>query len=163
MAVAILVCWNTEHGTLREQILKLSRSQAPVYISVSGSGKVVARLIPHNGPRSLILSRLTAARFPLVVESDFFEITSRQLYRRLRSKEGLFRPPTAAPCSLDEVADLPLNMQVKLLRAIQEKAIRQIGFQSGELPWMCAYSARPPRQPRQSLQSTFAAIFFLSH
>lgn len=116
---------------LREQINKLARSQAPVYISgESGSGKeVVARLIHANGPRS------NAAFVPVncgaipseLVESEFFGHIKGSFTGAYGDKEGLFEAANGGTLFLDEVADLPLAMQVKLLRAIQEKAIRRVG------------------------------------
>lgn len=116
---------------LRQQINKLARSQAPVYISgESGSGKeVVARLIHANGPRS------SAAFIPVncgaipseLVESEFFGHVKGSFSGAIDNKIGLFEAANKGTLFLDEVADLPLPMQVKLLRAIQEKAIRKVG------------------------------------
>ncbi|WP_327785488.1 sigma-54 dependent transcriptional regulator [Zhongshania aliphaticivorans] len=117
--------------TLREQIIKLSRSQAPVYISgESGSGKeVVARLIHANGPRSdAPFVPVNCGAIPSeLVESEFFGHTKGSFTGAYDHKEGLFEAANGGTLFLDEVADLPLNMQVKLLRAIQEKAVRRIG------------------------------------
>ena len=116
---------------LREQILKLSRSQAPVYISgESGSGKeVVARLIHANGPRSdAPFVPVNCGAIPSeLVESEVFGHSKGSFTGAYDHKEGLFEAANGGTLFLDEVADLPLNMQVKLLRAIQEKAVRRIG------------------------------------
>ena len=116
---------------LRMQINKLARSQAPVYISgESGSGKeVVARLIHANGPRS------SASFIPVncgaipseLMESEFFGHVKGSFSGAIDNKIGLFEAANGGTLFLDEVADLPLPMQVKLLRAIQEKAIRKVG------------------------------------
>ncbi|ARN72824.1 sigma-54-dependent transcriptional regulator [Oceanicoccus sagamiensis] len=116
---------------LRRQITKLSRSQAPVYISgESGSGKeVVARLIHSNGPRgSNSFVAVNCGAIPSeLMESEFFGHIKGSFTGALENKKGLFEAAQGGTLFLDEVADLPLPMQVKLLRAIQEKAIRKVG------------------------------------
>ncbi|MBD2859490.1 sigma-54-dependent Fis family transcriptional regulator [Spongiibacter sp. KMU-158] len=116
---------------LRAQIQKLARSQAPVYISgESGSGKeVVARLIHANGPRAdAPFVPVNCGAIPSeLVESEFFGHVKGSFTGAIDHKEGLFEAANGGTLFLDEVADLPLAMQVKLLRAIQEKAIRRIG------------------------------------
>ncbi len=116
---------------LRKQITKLSRSQAPVYISgESGSGKeVVARLIHSNGPRgSKNFVAVNCGAIPSeLMESEFFGHVKGSFTGAMENKQGLFEAAQGGTLFLDEVADLPLPMQVKLLRAIQEKAIRKVG------------------------------------
>lgn len=116
---------------LRGKITKLSRSQAPVYISgESGSGKeVVARLIHANGPRgSKPFIPVNCGAIPSeLMESEFFGHVRGSFTGALEHKQGLFEAAQGGTLFLDEVADLPLPMQVKLLRAIQEKAIRKVG------------------------------------
>lgn len=116
---------------LRQQINKLARSQAPVYISgESGSGKeVVARLIHANGPRgSAAFIPVNCGAIPSeLVESEFFGHVKGSFSGAIDNKIGLFEAANKGTLFLDEVADLPLPMQVKLLRAIQEKAIRKVG------------------------------------
>ncbi|MCR8923594.1 sigma-54 dependent transcriptional regulator [Dasania sp. GY-MA-18] len=116
---------------LRGQINKLARSQAPVYISgESGSGKeVVARLIHSNGPRSSNpFIPVNCGAIPSeLMESEFFGHVKGSFSGAIDNKVGLFEAANGGTLFLDEVADLPLPMQVKLLRAIQEKAIRKVG------------------------------------
>ncbi|HUH37027.1 MAG TPA: sigma-54 dependent transcriptional regulator [Spongiibacteraceae bacterium] len=119
---------------LRQQIAKVARSQAPVYISgESGSGKeVVARLIHANGPRSngpFIPVNCGAIPSELM-ESELFGHTKGSFTGAHEEKRGLFEAANGGTLFLDEVADLPLNMQVKLLRAIQEKSVRKVGSNS---------------------------------
>lgn len=118
---------------LREQIKKVSRSQAPIYISgESGSGKeLVARSIHELGPRSdhpFIPVNCGAIPSELM-ESEFFGHKKGSFTGAMSDKEGLFQSAQGGTLFLDEVADLPLHMQVKLLRAIQEKSVRPIGSQ----------------------------------
>lgn len=116
---------------LRKKITKLSRSQAPVYISgESGSGKeVVARLIHANGPRgNKAFVPVNCGAIPgELMESEFFGHIKGSFTGATDNKQGLFEAAQGGTLFLDEVADLPLPMQVKLLRAIQEKAIRKVG------------------------------------
>ncbi|WP_166216473.1 sigma-54-dependent transcriptional regulator [Pseudomonas atagonensis] len=118
---------------LRKQIDKLARSQAPVYISgESGSGKeLVARLIHEQGPRaSQAFVPVNCGAIPSeLMESEFFGHRKGSFTGAVEDKPGLFQAAQGGTLFLDEVADLPLSMQVKLLRAIQEKAVRSVGGQ----------------------------------
>lgn len=116
---------------LRRQIAKMARSQAPIYISgESGSGKeVVARLIHANGPRgSGPFVPVNCGAIPgELMESEFFGHAKGSFTGAFEEKKGLFEAAHGGTLFLDEVADLPLAMQVKLLRAIQEKSVRKVG------------------------------------
>lgn len=116
---------------LRGKIAKLARSQAPVYISgESGTGKeLVARLIHDLGVRAeKPFVPVNCGAIPSeLVESELFGHKKGAFTGAIADKEGLFRRANGGTLFLDEVADLPLMMQVKLLRAIQEKAIRSVG------------------------------------
>ncbi|MHC8296251.1 sigma-54-dependent transcriptional regulator [Pseudomonas sp. LB3P58] len=118
---------------LRKHIDKLARSQAPVYISgESGSGKeLVARLIHEQGPRaSQPFIPVNCGAIPSeLMESEFFGHRKGSFSGAIEDKPGLFQAAHGGTLFLDEVADLPLAMQVKLLRAIQEKAVRGVGEQ----------------------------------
>lgn len=122
---------------LRGQIRKLARSQAPVYISgESGSGKeLVARMIHLNGPRAdQPFVPVNCGAIPSeLMESEFFGHKKGSFTGATDNKIGLFQAAEGGTLFLDEVADLPLAMQVKLLRAIQEKAVRPVGEQR-EIP-----------------------------
>jgi len=116
---------------LRSQVRKLARSQAPVFISgESGSGKeLVARMIHLQGPRrdGPFIAVNCGAIPSELMESEFFGHKKGSFTGATDNKDGLFRSADGGTLFLDEVADLPLAMQVKLLRAIQEKAIRPVG------------------------------------
>jgi two-component system response regulator PilR (NtrC family) len=118
---------------LRKQISKLARSQAPIYISgESGSGKeLVARLIHDQGSRAdQPFVPVNCGAIPSdLMESEFFGHRKGSFTGAHEDKPGLFQAANGGTLFLDEVADLPLAMQVKLLRAIQEKSIRPIGGQ----------------------------------
>ncbi|ERJ20927.1 Type 4 fimbriae expression regulatory protein PilR [Salinisphaera shabanensis E1L3A] len=116
---------------LRETIGKLARSQAPVYITgESGTGKeLVARMIHAEGPRmgSAFVPVNCGAIPSELMESEFFGYVRGAFTGAMRDTSGLFARADGGTLFLDEVADLPLTMQVKLLRAIQERAIRPVG------------------------------------
>ncbi len=117
--------------SLKSTILKLARSQAPVFLSgASGTGKeVVARLIHDLSPRrdgSFVPVNCGAIPSELM-ESEFFGHKKGSFTGAVSDKQGLFQQANGGTLFLDEIADLPLAMQVKLLRAIQEKTIRAIG------------------------------------
>lgn len=118
---------------LRKQIAKLARSQAPVYISgESGSGKeLVARQIHEFGPYAEgPFVPVNCGAIPSeLMESEFFGHKKGSFTGAVEDKPGLFKAADGGTLFLDEVADLPLPMQVKLLRAIQEKAVRAVGSQ----------------------------------
>ena len=122
--------------TLRKQIAKLARSQAPVHImGESGSGKeVVARLIHNNGPRATgaFVAVNCGAIPPDLMESELFGHVKGSFTGATQDKMGLFQAASGGTLFLDEVADLPLAMQVKLLRAVQEKAVRPVGANAEE-------------------------------
>lgn len=121
---------------VRTQISKLARSQAPIYISgESGSGKeVAARLIHEQGPRAeQPFIPVNCGAIPSeLMESEFFGHIKGAFTGAVSDKQGLFKSASNGTLFLDEVADLPLSMQVKLLRAIQEKAIRAVGAHNEE-------------------------------
>ena len=120
----------------REMIERLARSQAPVYITgESGSGKEVAARSIHSksaradGP----FVAVNCGAIPEnLMESEFFGYRKGAFTGANQDKEGFFQAAQAGTLFLDEVADLPLQMQVKLLRVIQEKKVRRVGETSEE-------------------------------
>ena len=116
---------------VRALIAKLARTQAPVYISgESGSGKeLAARLIHENGARrDKPFVPVNCGAIPdNLVESEFFGYKKGSFTGAAEDRDGFFQAANGGTLFLDEVADLPLPMQVKLLRAIQEKRVRKIG------------------------------------
>jgi two-component system, NtrC family, response regulator PilR len=121
---------------VRDLIEKVARSQAPVHISgESGSGKeLAARLIVQSGARrDLPMISVNCGAIPEnLMESEFFGHKKGAFTGADKDKEGLFQAADGGTLFLDEVADLPLSMQVKLLRAIQEKRVRRVGATTEE-------------------------------
>jgi two-component system, NtrC family, response regulator PilR len=116
---------------VRELIGKLARTQAPVYVSgESGSGKeLAARLIHENGARrDKPFVPVNCGAIPEnLMESEFFGYKKGAFTGAADDRDGFFQAANGGTLFLDEVAELPLAMQVKLLRAIQEKRVRKVG------------------------------------
>ncbi|GAB6066834.1 two-component system response regulator PilR [Methylothermus subterraneus] len=116
---------------IRAKIVKLARTQAPVFIhGESGTGKeLVARLIHAKSPRAdKPFVAVNCGAIPAeLMESEFFGHRKGSFSGAVADHIGLFQAADGGTLFLDEVADLPLGLQVKLLRAIQEKTIRPIG------------------------------------
>lgn len=116
---------------LKKRILKISKGQAPVYIhGESGVGKEVVAGIVHklsgrsNGPYVAI----NCGAIPVeLIESELFGHKKGSFTGATQDKIGLIQSAEGGSLFLDEVAELPLGMQVKLLRAVQEKKIRPLG------------------------------------
>ncbi len=119
---------------VRVMIERLARGQAPVYIGgESGTGKeLAARLIHELGPRvDKPFIPVNCGAIPeSLMESEFFGHKKGSFTGAIQDKDGLFKAADGGTLFLDEVGDLPLSMQVKLLRAIQEKSVRPVGSQN---------------------------------
>jgi two-component system response regulator PilR (NtrC family) len=115
----------------REMIEKLARSQAPVYITgESGSGKEVAARLIHNGSSRAdqAFVAVNCGAIPEnLMESEFFGYKRGAFTGADNDKIGYIQAAEKGTLFLDEVGDLPLGMQVKLLRVIQEKKVRRVG------------------------------------
>lgn len=118
---------------LRAMIRKVARTQAPIHVTgESGTGKeLVARMIHAQGPRQeQPFIAVNCGAIPAeLMESEFFGHKKGSFTGAVTDKQGLFQAAEGGTLFLDEVADLPLHMQVKLLRAIQEKSVRPLGAQ----------------------------------
>lgn len=116
---------------LCETIRKFARSQAPVFIEgLSGTGKeLVARQIHIQGARAdAPFIAVNCGAIPAeLMESELFGHIKGSFTGAISDNPGLFRAAEGGTLFLDEIGDLPLAMQVKLLRVIQEKSIRPVG------------------------------------
>jgi two-component system response regulator PilR (NtrC family) len=110
---------------------KVARSQAPVYVTgESGSGKeLAARMIHERGAgESAPFVAVNCGAIPEnLMEAEFFGYRKGAFTGAEADRDGFFQAAAGGTLFLDEVADLPLAMQVKLLRAIQEKKVRKVG------------------------------------
>jgi DNA-binding NtrC family response regulator len=110
---------------------RLKDTRTPVLISgESGTGKeLVARAIHFRG--SLAQSSFVAvdcgALVPTLMESELFGYEKGAFTGATRTKAGLFQAANGGTIFLDEIGELPLEMQAKLLRVLQEKEVRPVG------------------------------------
>ncbi|NHZ88758.1 response regulator [Massilia sp. CCM 8733] len=122
--------------SLRSQIERLARSMAPIAITgESGSGKeLVAREIHARSSRAgkPFIAVNCGAIPEALMEAEFFGYRKGAFTGAADERDGFFHAANGGTLMLDEVADLPLAMQVKLLRAIQERRVRKIGATSEE-------------------------------
>ncbi len=116
---------------VRALITRVARSQAPVAITgESGSGKELAARAIHDcsGRRGGPFVAVNCGAIPeQLMEAEFFGYKKGAFTGAQADREGYFQTAAGGTLFLDEVADLPLPMQVKLLRAIQERSVRRIG------------------------------------
>jgi len=120
-----------EMEKLYRMIAKVSRSAHPVLVQgESGTGKeLVARAIHFTGPfrDQPFIPVDCGSLVPTLIESELFGYVRGAFTGAVRSKEGLMSIAQGGTVFLDEIAELPVDLQSKLLRAIQEKEIRPVG------------------------------------
>lgn len=121
---------------LRAQITRLARSMAPVAISgESGSGKELAARDIHaqSARNDKPFVAVNCGAIPeTLMEAEFFGYRKGAFTGAVDDRDGFFQAANGGTLLLDEVADLPLAMQVKLLRAIQERRVRKVGATAEE-------------------------------
>jgi two-component system response regulator PilR (NtrC family) len=121
---------------LRAQIVRLARSMAPIAITgESGSGKeLAARDIHAQSARAdKPFVAVNCGAIPeALMEAEFFGYRKGAFTGANDDRDGFFQAANGGTLLLDEVADLPLAMQVKLLRAIQERRVRKVGATTEE-------------------------------
>jgi len=114
---------------IRRLIEKLGRSRAPVLLlGESGTGKeVVARAIHAANPTGDFVPIDCGALVGPLVESELFGHTRGAFTGAAEAKRGLIEVADGGTAFFDEIGDLPLDMQVKLLRLLQEHEFRPVG------------------------------------
>ena len=122
--------------SLRAQIARLARSMAPIAITgESGSGKELAarEIHAHSSRADQPFIAVNCGAIPeALMEAEFFGYRKGAFTGAADERDGFFQAANGGTLMLDEVADLPLAMQVKLLRAIQERRVRKIGATAEE-------------------------------
>jgi DNA-binding NtrC family response regulator len=122
---------STEMEKLYRILSKVAQTSHPVLIlGESGTGKeLVARSIHSNGPHAdkPFLPVDCGSLVPTLIESELFGYVKGAFTGANRSKDGLLASAEGGTVFLDEIGELPLDLQAKLLRALQEKEIRPVG------------------------------------
>jgi DNA-binding NtrC family response regulator len=120
-----------EMDKLYRIIAKAAHSIHPVLIlGESGTGKeMIARAIHHSGPfrEKPFIPVDCGSLVPTLIESELFGYVKGAFTGAMQSKEGLLAIAEGGTVFLDEVAELPVDLQAKMLRALQEKEIRPVG------------------------------------
>jgi len=114
-----------------KMVARLKDTRTPVLITgESGTGKeLVARAIHYRGnlAKRPFVAVDCGALVPTLIESELFGYERGAFTGANRAKEGLFQAANGGTIFLDEIGELPLEMQAKLLRVLQEKEVRQVG------------------------------------
>jgi two-component system response regulator HydG len=130
-AFGMIVGESAEMEKLYRIIAKAAQSTHPVLIlGESGTGKeLVARSIHYSGPgrEKPFIPVDCGSLVPTLIESELFGHTKGAFTGANRAKDGLLSVAEGGTVFLDEIGELPIDLQAKLLRAIQEKEIRPVG------------------------------------
>ena len=130
-ALARLVGGSPAMQQVRALVAKVARSMAPVLVhGESGTGKeLVARAIHGCSPRAVgpFVAVNCGAIPEQLLEAEFFGYRKGAFTGAAEDREGFFQAAQGGTLFLDEIGDLPLLMQSKLLRVIQERAVRPVG------------------------------------
>jgi two-component system, NtrC family, response regulator AtoC len=112
-------------------IARLKDTRTPVLIAgESGTGKeLIARAIHFRGQyaKRPFVAVDCGSLVPTLIESELFGYEKGAFTGAIKSKEGLFESANGGTIFLDEIGELPLEMQAKLLRVLQEKEVRPVG------------------------------------
>jgi two-component system response regulator HydG len=126
-----MVGHSPEMEKLYRIIAKAAHSTHPVLIlGESGTGKeLVARSIHYSGPfkDKPFIPVDCGSLVPTLIESELFGYVRGAFTGAVRAKDGLLATAEGGTIFLDEIGELPVDLQAKLLRAIQEKEIRPVG------------------------------------
>jgi len=124
-----LIGQSPEMAVIRRLIDKASRNRLPVLLlGESGTGKeVVARAIHDTRPRGQFVPIDCGSLVGTLMESELFGHVKGSFSGAAADKKGLVELADGGTAFFDEIGDLPLEMQVKLLRLIQEREFRAVG------------------------------------
>jgi two-component system, NtrC family, response regulator AtoC len=118
-------------------ISRLKETRTPVLITgESGTGKeLVAHAIHYRGPLAQMpfIAVDCGSLVPTLMESELFGHEKGSFTGALKTKAGLFQAANGGTIFLDEIGELPLELQAKLLRVLQEKEVRPVGS-NGKIP-----------------------------
>lgn len=122
--------------TLFHDASRLAKSDAPILIlGESGTGKeLLARAIHQESPRhDQPFVPINCASIPAdLMESEFFGHVKGAFTGANEARKGLFQSAQGGSLFLDEIGEMPINLQAKLLRALQEKTVRPVGGEREE-------------------------------
>ena len=124
-----LVGESPQIASLQHLIDKAARNRLPVLLlGESGTGKeVVARAIHASNPRGQFVPIDCGSLVGTLMESELFGHVKGSFSGAVENKKGLVELADGGTAFLDEIGDLPLEMQVKLLRLVQEREYRPVG------------------------------------
>jgi two-component system response regulator PilR (NtrC family) len=130
-ALRRLVGGSAAMRAVKERVAKVARSMAPVLVTgESGTGKeLVARALHANSHRHAgPFVPVNCSAIPdNLLESEFFGVRKGAFTGAAQDRDGFFQAARGGSLFLDEIGDLPLAMQSKLLRAVQERCVRAVG------------------------------------
>ncbi|HLJ86046.1 MAG TPA: sigma-54 dependent transcriptional regulator [Candidatus Angelobacter sp.] len=122
---------STKIQDVLRMVARLKDTRTPVLIAgESGTGKeLVARAIHYRGSfaKRPFVAVDCGSLVPTLIESELFGYEKGAFTGALKSKEGLFQAASGGAIFLDEIGELPLELQAKLLRVLQEKEVRPVG------------------------------------
>ena len=130
----LFITQDPEMLRLKDKIKILAREDDPVLlIGESGSGKELLANALHGNKNEASFISLNCAGLPeYLIESELFGHKKGSFTGADKDKEGMFRAADNGTLFLDEIGELPLGVQAKLLRALQERAIRMVGSNKEE-------------------------------
>ena len=154
-ALGTIVGQSAEMDKIYRIMSKVAQSSHPVMIlGESGTGKeMVARAIHANGPSAQkpFLPVDCGSLVPTLVESELFGYVKGAFTGANRNKDGLLVAAGDGTVFLDEIGELPMDLQSKLLRALQEKEVRPVGA-NHRLPMRARVLAATNRDLKQMVE-----------
>ena len=131
MELSGIVGSSSKIGEVMRMVARLKDTRTPVLISgESGTGKeLVARAIHYRGSfaKRPFVAVDCGSLVPTLIESELFGYEKGAFTGALKSKDGLFQAAHGGTIFLDEIGELSMEMQAKLLRVLQEKEVRPVG------------------------------------